>query len=382
MYPYIFMIMLSGCIYFFAEYFTRSFKVLSNLVYILAFVLLSVFSGIRDYSVGTDLYTYGNRIFLDSTVLPYNMVRQNSIRWGDPGYVFLNKVIASFTHNPHVFYGILSFLVLSIFFVAVSSLRKILNVPTAMLLFSFFLWPLDFNILRQGLAISLVVLGFSLLIQKKYIVALGVFICSSLTHNSSIIIVAILIGIFVVFNSDRISHIPGVQLFVIVLIFGFSTVLPLIFSRLPVSILTSLDDRYYYVASSLSLTSFSIGKAGMFSIPLIILLLKPVRSKFVYLQAEARIVYLTVFTLSIINVIFNGFAASNYVLFGRLSYYLYPYLIILLSLTVHMIRRRWAKVAIISLLIIYSIVCFVYLIGVGNYGNLIPFRIDPLLRFF
>lgn len=185
-----------------------------------------------------------------------------------------------------------------------------------------------------------------------------------------------------VFNSDRISHIPGVQLFVIVLIFGFSTVLPLIFSRLPVSILTSLDDRYYYVASSLSLTSFSIGKAGMFSIPLIILLLKPVRSKFVYLQADARIVYLTVFTLSIINVIFNGFAASNYVLFGRLSYYLYPYLIILLSLTVHMIRRRWAKVAIISLLIIYSIVCFVYLIGVGNYGNLIPFRIDPLLRFF
>lgn len=57
MYPYIFMIMLSGCIYFFAEYFTHSFKVLSNLVYILAFVLLSVFSGIRDYSVGTDLYT-------------------------------------------------------------------------------------------------------------------------------------------------------------------------------------------------------------------------------------------------------------------------------------------------------------------------------------
>lgn len=95
------------------------------------------------------------------------MVRQNSIRWGDPGYVFLNKVIASFTHNPHVFYGIFSFLVLSIFFVAVSSLRKILNVPTAMLLFSFFLWPLDFNILRQGLAISLVVLGFSLLIQKN-----------------------------------------------------------------------------------------------------------------------------------------------------------------------------------------------------------------------
>lgn len=95
------------------------------------------------------------------------MVRQNSIRWGDSGYVFLNKVIASFTHNPHVFYGILSFLVLSIFFVAVSSLRKILNVPTAMLLFSFFLWPLDFNILRQGLAISLVVLGFSLLIQKN-----------------------------------------------------------------------------------------------------------------------------------------------------------------------------------------------------------------------
>lgn len=79
MYPYIFMIMISGCIYFFAEYFTRSFKVLSNLVYILVF-LLSGFSGIREYSVGTDLYTYGNRIFLDSTVLPYNMVRQNSIR--------------------------------------------------------------------------------------------------------------------------------------------------------------------------------------------------------------------------------------------------------------------------------------------------------------
>ena len=37
MYPYISMIMISGCIYFFAEYFTRSFKVLSNLVYILGF---------------------------------------------------------------------------------------------------------------------------------------------------------------------------------------------------------------------------------------------------------------------------------------------------------------------------------------------------------
>lgn len=42
MYPYIFMIMISGCIYFFAEYFTRSFKVLSNLVYILVFFVIGL----------------------------------------------------------------------------------------------------------------------------------------------------------------------------------------------------------------------------------------------------------------------------------------------------------------------------------------------------
>jgi hypothetical protein len=318
----------------------------------------------RAYSVGTDIQVYGNNIFLGTKYDLINNVINMNARWANKGYVYFNWMVSRFTDNPHVFYGVLTMFFTLFVFVLFTKMNNVVNVSFSMLMFLFILWPVHLNILRQGLSIALTGFVFYFFINKKYIwgiiFALGAFYI----HDSSIVVSFIYFLItFFSENYIKLSKYKLKVFSVLVVVVGIIGI-PIILKYFP-NIMTSFADKYYYIASSLHLSSFSIIRFLTFMFPILVF--------FPIIWENHGSFYNSTFLISLINAIFSGFSGMNYVLFGRMSYYFYIPLIIFIGQSIKLVSNSGRKLILYILFGIYSLSIFVGLYALGNYGNLFPY---------
>lgn len=313
-----------------------------------------------------DVLVYGNNIFLGTRLSPIQDVINLNSRWANKGYIYFNWIISRFTDNPHVFYGLLTFIFTLLVFVLFRKYNKELNVPFAMLMFLFILWPVHLNILRQGLSIALTGFVLYFFCKDKIIYGILFTFLAFYMHDSSIIISIIYFFLSVFckkyFNSEK-SKI-GILSFVIM--FSGLVFIPVILKYFP-NIITAFAAKYYYVVSSITFTSFSYGRFILFLLPAIIFYSKVKNSE----NYSFKINYI----ICLINSIFNGFAGVNYVLFGRLSYYFYLPLVIFIAQAIYSIDDKTEKTIFYVLFFVYSIFMFIGMYALGNYGNLFPYTI-------
>lgn len=151
-----------------------------NLYLLISFIILFILSAFRGENVGTDTINYKD--LFNSFQLNIDWIRLSI----EPGWLFLNDVIIFLGGEYRHLIILSSFLTLaSVFFVAKKySLNPMLSILAYYLLYFYFY---SFNISRQLLAVSIVLVAFLFLIKNRIFLFAILIFFASLFHSSALI---------------------------------------------------------------------------------------------------------------------------------------------------------------------------------------------------
>lgn len=175
-------------------------KIIYYLLVFTAILLPSLLAGCRDYSIGTDVLIYGNTWFNNAVRTPNFFVYTKWATSSSIGFLYatFNYIISLFTSNPHYFYFWYSFTESTIVFLALKKNQDIVNVTWGFAIYLFMFFNLTLNVLRQSMALVILLYGFIYIRKHKPIKFAIVTMIAFLFHNTALIgIVMYLIYIFV-----------------------------------------------------------------------------------------------------------------------------------------------------------------------------------------
>lgn len=187
MYIYLITFCTSGLLVYIGEKKLKKFKIISCLLIVLALFLPSYLAGVRDYTIGTDVLTYGNTWFHNAVI---SLDLHNYIEWATSSsiaslYAYFNYLISRFTSNPHYFYFWYSFVENAIAFLAVRRNKDIINPLDGWMAYLFLYFNFTLNILRNGMALLILLWGFKYIRKSELWKFLIVVFVASLFHSSA-----------------------------------------------------------------------------------------------------------------------------------------------------------------------------------------------------
>lgn len=144
-----------------------------------------IITGFRDYSVGTDVWSYVvpnftlSRVFESfqeyNNFLPFSRYSLSSLGMlvngnTEPGYNLLVFIISRVTDDPHWLLFTIQFIISSMLLISNIKISNRFNTPLFPMYFVFYTtyWLMSMNIMRQYCAVSMIVLAFVYLMEKKY----------------------------------------------------------------------------------------------------------------------------------------------------------------------------------------------------------------------
>ena len=146
----------------------------------ISIVFLTLISALRCYTVGVDTKTY---------ISAYKLIGL-SPKWYyldfryEPGFYYLCKILNVFNSNPQTLIIISSiFINFSVYtFIKKHSKNYMLSVLLYVIMNIFFSYM---NVMREGLAISILLFGYEYLLEKKYVRYFLIILLASLFHTSA-----------------------------------------------------------------------------------------------------------------------------------------------------------------------------------------------------
>lgn len=164
-------------------------KSLKKILIILALLIPSILAGLRDYSIGNDVLLYGNKWFERSYLYSslFDFLEKAQEYSMDIGYATVNWCISRFTNNPHVFYFVYEFLQLVVLYFALKPFKDKISLPYAYLIYFFYYYNNSYNLLRQIMAIILVLFSYKYVVSRKLIKFIIVILLAFSFHSSSIV---------------------------------------------------------------------------------------------------------------------------------------------------------------------------------------------------
>lgn len=174
-------------------------------------LVLSLLCGFRSYEVGTDT---------SAIYLPYyyNKYCINNVAYEGTEYLFYGilKVGYFLFHSYTGVLCLISFLTLTFAFIGLSYFKNRVSLPLAMLIYVSFIYFESFNIMRQILALSIIVFAFRYLEKKHYFIYLLWCFVAAFVHNSSIVSIGLLV-IYLSLKNKKVYNI----LFVLICLLPF-----------------------------------------------------------------------------------------------------------------------------------------------------------------
>lgn len=176
-------------------------RILSSFFAVLAVIIPSIIAGIRDLNVGTDINVYGTYMF--NIAKTYSIGEYLSIiGTGDILYSILNLVTAFITKDIHLLLFIIQFINCLVVFVAIFKERENLPMFLSYFIFLTTLYFRQLNLLRQGIAISFVLLAFVLFRNKEIKKTILCMFVAFLFHSTAILAIPIFV-IYRYVSNDR-----------------------------------------------------------------------------------------------------------------------------------------------------------------------------------
>ncbi len=182
MIPYLLIILVIFLIAVFAE--KRNKKKEWILSCVLIIILSSLFAGVRDYTVGTDVSVYVLPIIKTMKVNGF-LITLNSAKI-DLGFLILSWLVLYFNGNIQVMLFIIHLIITTLFVIFAYKKREKLCFSNAVLFFMTFLYPLGFNFIRQTIAISICIYAYRFIEERDFKKFFLCILISSQFHFTSL----------------------------------------------------------------------------------------------------------------------------------------------------------------------------------------------------
>lgn len=262
-YLFVFLISIVSC--YIGEKTGTSKKLLKYVFYGFAIIVLVIFAGCRDYTIGTDVRIYGNPLF-------YNAIRYQNLQdyladnlmTVDAGYLVLNFIVSRFTASAHWLYAFIGLVIYLCSFIGIYRMRDRISVTFSWTFFILLFYAFSFNLMRQMMAMAIVFMGSIHLLNKNYIRFLPYVIIGMLFHQTSMIFSFAIIIMMIAMNAiDRKLFCFLIIAGAIALVFAYAPLLQFLLSH---GILSEKYSRYILEASG----TVSINPIIQRSVPIIL----------------------------------------------------------------------------------------------------------------
>lgn len=185
---------------------------------ILVILFPTILAGVRADNVGTDVNVYVKRFF--SWAFSYDsFIKYNDITNVETGYNFITYFVSRFSNDVHVLFFINQLIISSCIYLFSLKKRNDVKMWIVQCVYLFCFYNISLNIVRQSIAISIVLYSIALFDEKKYLKACIIYLLALTFHNS--VLLAIPIYIFLVlFNKNRRKEVN----IILVILFEFSII--------------------------------------------------------------------------------------------------------------------------------------------------------------
>ena len=227
------------------EYTERNKKIFT----LCAFLLLSFIAAFRDVSVGRDTASFCN-IFSDIWWRGFEgALRYQS--WTEPGFRLLCAAIGFFTNDPQWLIIVTSLLIHG--FISLAIYRQSRNVYLSFFLYmALMLYPYYLSMMRQALAIAILLFALEFLKKRKWIVYALLVLLAFSFHTSAIVFLAAPLLLLIPVNRKTLSILLPAFAAAAVIATAFASIfvnaLLRLFSKYSAYEQSSFDALYYYFA--------------------------------------------------------------------------------------------------------------------------------------
>lgn len=213
----------------------KLYNFISIILMLIAVLSVSILAGCRDYSIGTDVLVYGNQWFQNA--VKYQSDPSLYLRWATSSsigyfYALFNYIVARFTNNPHWFYFWYSFAENIVIYWAIRRNKDIISPFQGWLVYLFLFYNSTLNVLRNWMALAIVLWGFKYIRERKLIKYLITAYVAYLFHNSAYIaLVPYFVNIFLQKSENDNQKLLVIQLKKLVIVF-FTVITVILFSQI------------------------------------------------------------------------------------------------------------------------------------------------------
>ena len=141
-------------------------KILKGIFGISIVLILSIFGGVRDLTIGTDVLIYGEKSFQSALLYESFFKLYNYLRL-DIGYLFLTFIVSKFSSNINFFLFILQLICNGVVLKVLADNRKKGSVTIGLIIYLGIYYCRTFNFLRQSIAIVIILYGYKFLDEDK-----------------------------------------------------------------------------------------------------------------------------------------------------------------------------------------------------------------------
>lgn len=347
-------------------------KIIYYFLIFLGLIIPSILAGLRDYSIGTDILVYGNDWFTNAlhAVDLISFISYASYGSIGPLYASLNYFVSRFTDNPHALYFVISLLENIGVYWAIKRQKDWLNVPYAMLVYYLLFYNYNLNILRQGLAIVIILWGFKYVREGKLFKYLLTIIVAMGFHNTAYFGIVIYLVYWISTNKSLSKLKYGLIVFFII-----GTVL---FKQIILFLMTHgiLSNRYgNYIDGSFAQGGF--WAQLLLSAPLLIYAI-------IFLQYKNKKLIGLVYLLILTNIM--SFLNLNASYLNRLTQYIsfmyvifWPIFINEGNVKVKGLNLSTSKRIMYVIITIYLVLYWLIIYGYINSGETVPYLADEML---
>ena len=173
-----------------------------HIYFFLCILLVSLLAGLRDYSVGTDIKSYGNSLFFYAYQYRPFWVYLDRFSHIEPLYLALVYFSSFISNEPHILYFFTGILVYSFMLLSFIKFRNHVPITLSWLCFLCLLYGDTYNAMRQTIAIAIGFWGFHFLLEKKYILLAISIVIAFLFHNTAIIF-GVIIVIYIILQKNN-----------------------------------------------------------------------------------------------------------------------------------------------------------------------------------
>ncbi len=167
-------------------------KLVHRFTVMMIILIPAILAGARDYSIGTDVTVYAEPIFqraLNSNtfIQLYTSCSNSYLGSIEPGFLMIAYIVSKFTNDAHWFLFAISLFIQVFIYLVLYRKREICSIFIGEFIYLFIIYNESYNMMRQCMAIVIVLFAITFLMEQKYKQYVFFMIVSYLFHRSAVI---------------------------------------------------------------------------------------------------------------------------------------------------------------------------------------------------